>query len=108
MLQPRGVFAISYRDLSGGLDGLDRFIPVRNDENTVFTCMLEHDSRGVVVHDLVYERHGTTWELYKSAYRKIILPVRWVSRALDDHGLSSAFLSTHRGLTTIVATKRSE
>lgn len=107
-LEPGGVFALSYRDLSGALEGLDRFIPVRSDENSVFTCMLEYDERGVVVHDLVHERNGETWTLYKSAYRKTVLPVRWVGQALEDHGVSPTFFSTHRGLTTIVAKKRAD
>ena len=65
---------LTYRDLSTPLRGLDRFIPVRSTEDTLFTCVLEYDDDGVTVNDLVYERSGDAWELHKSSYRKRFLP----------------------------------
>ncbi|HLF09876.1 MAG TPA: methyltransferase domain-containing protein, partial [Gammaproteobacteria bacterium] len=41
-LQDQGRFIVTFRDLSRELGELDRFIPVRNDDNTVFTCFLEY------------------------------------------------------------------
>ncbi len=43
-LAPGGRSVPGFRDLSGVLQGLDRFIPVRSDAERVFTCFLEHES----------------------------------------------------------------
>ena len=40
VLIPGGRFILQYRDLTQPLVGVDRFIPVRSDERTVFTCFL--------------------------------------------------------------------
>lgn len=100
-----GRFVLSFRDLSTPLAGLERFLPVRSDADRIFTCMLEHDARGVVVHDLVHERNGKNWTLHKSAYRKIVLPVNWVIQTLNDQQFNVRSVSTSRGLTTIIAEK---
>ena len=39
-LQKNGKLILSFRDLTFELQGKDRFIPVRSDENTIFTCFL--------------------------------------------------------------------
>ena len=90
-LRPRGVFVVTYRDLAGGeLQGLDRFIPVRADDERIMTCFLEYASpEAVVVNDLVYTRAGVTeWTLRKSSYRKLRLPLEWVHAELVASGLS--------------------
>ncbi|KAL2914084.1 hypothetical protein HK105_206342 [Polyrhizophydium stewartii] len=40
-LAPGGRLVLQFRDLTQPLFGTDRFIPVRSDERTVFTCFLE-------------------------------------------------------------------
>jgi SAM-dependent methyltransferase len=90
-LRPRGVFVATYRDLAAGeLQGLDRFIPVRADDERIMTCFLEYDSpEAVIVNDLVYVRGGATeWTLRKSSYRKLRLPLEWVRAELAATGLS--------------------
>ncbi|KAI8923672.1 hypothetical protein BC831DRAFT_470131 [Entophlyctis helioformis] len=42
-LRPGGRLVLQFRDLTRPLHGVDRFIPVRSDERTVFTCFLEWD-----------------------------------------------------------------
>ena len=88
-LVPGGRFVITYRDLSVEVTGLDRFVPVYADENKIMTCFLEFDrSDSVLVHDLVYIRVGTQWQLEKSSYRKLRLPVSWLEDALVRAGFS--------------------
>ena len=80
---------LSYRDLSAGASGLDRFIPVYSDESKVMTCFLEFDRPDtVLVHDLVYSREGEQWHFEKSSYRKLRLPVEWLENAMIRVGFS--------------------
>jgi SAM-dependent methyltransferase len=89
VLVPGGAFVITYRDLSEELRGLDRFIPVRSDDERVMTCFLEFDlAESVLVHDLVYSRDGAQWKLEKSSYRKLRLPVRWLEDAMTNVGFA--------------------
>jgi SAM-dependent methyltransferase len=106
-LMPGGQFIVTYRDLANGeLRGLDRFIPVRGDEQRVMTCFLEYESPDtVVVHDLinVLEQDGN-WTLHKSSYRKLRLAIDWVREQLIAAGFSITLLRPGR-LVTIAATK---
>jgi SAM-dependent methyltransferase len=75
-----GAIAMTFRDLTVELKDLDRFIPVRSDPDTVFTCFLEYEPEHVRVYDLVLVRTVAGWELRKSWYRAPDLgldPVSW-------------------------------
>jgi SAM-dependent methyltransferase len=86
-LRKRGVFVITYRDLTRELFGTDRFIPVRSDENKIMTCFLEFENPdSVVVHDLVYVRQDSRWSLNKSSYRKLRLGIAWIREELSRAG----------------------
>jgi SAM-dependent methyltransferase len=86
-LRKGGVFVITYRDLTKGLFGTDRFIPVRSDENKIMTCFLEFENAdSVVVHDLVHMRQDSGWSLNKSSYRKLRLGIEWVRDELSKAG----------------------
>jgi SAM-dependent methyltransferase len=74
-LAPGATFVMTYRDLTGELSGVDRFLPVRSDDRKIMTCFLEYeDADSVVVNDLVYTRSETSWTLEKSSYRKLGCP----------------------------------
>jgi SAM-dependent methyltransferase len=105
-LAPRGVFAITYRDLSVALTGLDRFIPVRSDDEKIMTCFLEYESEEhVVVNDVVHLRAPQGWSMEKSSYRKLRLPAAWVVEALRDAGFRLRSQSTAGRLALIIAEK---
>lgn len=74
-LQPGGVLALTFRDLSIERSGLDRFLPIRADAGRIMTCVLEFESDHVVINDLIYVREGESWTLNKSSFRKIRLGV---------------------------------
>lgn len=57
LLASDGRCLLSFRDLSLEQHGLDRFIPVRSDANTMMTCFPEYEPESVVVHDLIYSGH---------------------------------------------------
>jgi SAM-dependent methyltransferase len=87
-LVPGGIFVITYRDLTMELEGVERFIPVRSDDNTIMTCFLEYESpESVIVHDLLHTRQEIGWSLSKSSYRKLRLSVEWLVQELTNSGL---------------------
>jgi SAM-dependent methyltransferase len=111
VLTPGGRFITTFRDMSRPLADLDRFIPVRSDENTVFTCFLEYEDPSgetVKVHDIVYRRDapGGEWRLQKSFFRKLRLSTIWVVQALRDAGFGGV---THdadlTGFVTVIGVK---
>jgi SAM-dependent methyltransferase len=102
-LAPGGALALTFRDLSLALEGTDRFIPVRADENTILTCFLEYLPAEVRVHDLLYRRDGAGWRLEKSFYSKLRLARADVERWLVEAGFTLAHAQGARGLVEIVA-----
>jgi SAM-dependent methyltransferase len=104
-LVPGGHLIITFRDLSAELKGVDRFIPVRSDEDRIFTCFLEYEPEHVQVHDLVYERNGGEWSLQKSFYQKLRLSYNWVREALELEGFEIFQGTSERGVVTFVCQK---
>lgn len=102
-LEARGHFVITFRDLSHTLEGLDRFIPVKQDEKTLFTCFVEYEPDTVKVHDLVYRNANSEWTLSKSFYRKLRLSPDWVVDQLTHIGFSEASVDVQNGLVTVDA-----
>lgn len=102
-LEPDGRFVITFRDLSRPLEGLDRFVPVRSDETTIFTCFLEYGPSTVRVHDLVHRREGGGWRLHKSYYEKLRLSRDWVDDALARAGFPKVSSNVESGLVTVIA-----
>jgi SAM-dependent methyltransferase len=102
-LAPGGALVLTYRDLSRALDGTERFIPVRADDDRILTCFLEYLPGQVRVHDLLYRRSADGWRLEKSWYPKLRLAQADVERWLADAGFMLAHSSSARGLLEIVA-----
>jgi SAM-dependent methyltransferase len=104
-LEPGGTFIATFRDFSVAAEDLDRFIAVRNDERTIFTCFLEFEPVTVKVHDLVYKRVDGRWDFAKSFYRKLRLSTAWVVSALRGAGFEKVETGLDRGLVVVAATK---
>jgi 2-polyprenyl-3-methyl-5-hydroxy-6-metoxy-1,4-benzoquinol methylase len=66
-----GRLVLSFRNLTVELRELDRFIAVKSDDHTIFTCFLEYEKDTVKVHDIIYEKKNTQWALKKSFFRKL-------------------------------------
>ena len=96
-LENGGQFIITCRDLSSELSELQRFIPVKSDSNTIFTCFLEYEPQTVKVHDLVYQRNNGDWQLNKSFYRKLRLSQQWVERQITKVGFREVKSELDRG-----------
>jgi SAM-dependent methyltransferase len=104
-LEPGGTFIATFRDFTVETKELDRFIPVRSDDDTIFTCFLEFERDTVKVHDLVYRRVDGRWDFAKSYYRKLRLPTAWVVMALREAGFGHVETGLDRGLVVVTAKK---
>ena len=100
-----GCFIITFRDLSKELHGLDRIIPVRNDELRIMTTFLEFNEDHVLVHDTLYSRTVSGWEFSKSCYPKLRLSTEWVVSNLDSFGFKLREIESVRGLVKIMVMK---
>lgn len=104
-LEDKGKFIITFRDLTNELLDLDRLIPIKSDDRTIFTCFLEYEPETVKVHDIVYRKHNNDWQLHKSFYRKLRLSKQWIERQLKDTGFSQIDSTVNKGLVTAIAHK---
>jgi SAM-dependent methyltransferase len=105
LLGPHGKFILGFRDLSVERHGLERFIPIRGDNDRIMTCFLEYEQETVIVHDLIYVRQGDGWDLRKSSYRKLRLSLLWVCTQLEAQGFTVQSREQTAGVWTVVASK---
>ncbi len=106
VLAPSGVFVATFRDYSAPMPlGVQRVIPVRQDDDRMLTCVLEYRDTTVIVHDLVHERTGAGWALRASQYPKLRLDPAWVCAALASRGLAVSREAGPAGLVRVVAAR---
>lgn len=99
-----GTLVLSFRDLSSELQGIDRAIPVKLDDDKLMSTFLEYEPDHVVVNDMIFVRSSGNWAMHKSSYRKLRLATDRVVKLLDQIGFHSVQTSANRGFATIVAT----
>ena len=104
-LEAGGRVILTFRDLTNKLKDLDRFIPVRNDANTIFTCFLEYEKDYVKVHYIIYERKKNHWKLKKSFFKKIRIFPSWTREMLQDIGFKIKICDIHNNVVCIIAHK---
>jgi SAM-dependent methyltransferase len=103
-LSPGGLFVATFRDyVSSPLQGDERFILVRADENRILTCFLEYSDETVLVHDVLHERVAAKWQLRLSSYSKLRLAPEWIVKALTSHGFSARREAGLGGMVRVVA-----
>lgn len=83
--------------------GPARFIPVRSDDERIFTCFLEYDGNIIHVHDILYTRTADGWHQNVSCYRKLRLDYRWLADLLTANGLVIACQTVDQGMVTLHA-----
>ena len=86
-----GRLALTFRDLSQELSGLDRFIPVQSDADRIMVCVLDYEPDKVVVQDLIHTRDANGWTLHKSSYRKLRVAPKDVAGQLRILGFTIDF-----------------
>ena len=105
-LKPGGTFVYSVRDyVSTELSGADRFVPVRADDERIFTCFLDYRDDVVHVHDVLYTKESGQWALHISDYLKLRLDTAEINHRLQMNGLEISQQMTQRGMIYVVATK---
>lgn len=104
-LEEGGRLALSFRDLTAELKGIDRIIPVRSDDDKIMATFLEYEATKVNVHDIVFVKGDSGWELRKSTYRKLRIGMHQVQDLLRHLGFSVISSEVQEGFSVIVAQK---
>lgn len=105
LLAPGGRFIVAFRDFTRELVGPARFIPVRADASTVFTCFLEYEGDHVRVYDVIHRRSFDGWEMKVSDYKKLRIAPDWAEKRLRETGFEVERSEDRRGMRTIVVRK---
>ena len=104
-LEPGGKFVLTFRDLIFELKDSERFIPVKSDSKTIFTCVLEYEKEHVRVNDMIYTKDRDMWKLNVSSYRKLRIPPEWVRNELLGLGFWMDLCENNKGMITVIAAK---
>lgn len=104
-LSPGGKLVLSFRDYTTELKGNQRFIPVKNDENRILTCILDYEPGYVTVTDLLHERFEGGWSQQISSYRKVRFSPDEIIHYLSFHNLDIPLKTEMNGMITIIAVK---
>jgi len=105
-LKPGGMFIYSIRDyVSSEPEGADRFVPVRADDQQIFTCFLEYREDVVHVHDVLHIKEDGAWKMHISDYLKLRLDTSEINHRLQANGLDISQQMTEKGMIYVVATK---
>lgn len=105
-LSKNGKLILSFRDYSIVLTGMDRFIPVKSDDNKILTCILDYDEEFVHVTDLLHEKIYDSWQQKVSTYKKVRLSAIEIVGYLESAGLAVIFNNSVNYLVTIIAKKQ--
>lgn len=105
ILVPRGILILSFRDYSIELTGVNRFIPVQEDQDKIMTIFLEYKPDFVFVHDLIHKRENEGWKFEKSVYRKVRLSVYKMKTLLEKSDFSISHLQSEGEMVHIIAKK---
>ena len=105
VLKPGGIFVATFRNYGArALEGVGRFVPVRQDDRRILTCFLEYGETTVTVYDLLHERGEAGWTLRVSSYSKLRLSPEWAQSTLNRFGLAARVETAPNGMIRLVAT----
>jgi SAM-dependent methyltransferase len=91
-----GRFILAFRDLSGELHGLERFIPLHSSDELIMACCLEYEPTRVKVHELIGARQPDGWQFRKGVSRKLRLAPHAVVRHLETPRSWSSVMKRRR------------
>lgn len=101
----KGKIILTFRDLTFELKESERFIPVKNDSDKIFTCFLEYHSDYLDVYDIVNEYKNDKWIQKVSTYKKIIISEEEIKTIFHDLGFKIYFYNKEKGMITIIGSK---
>jgi len=103
-LAPGGIFIYAIRDYVNYVPaGPERFVPIRANDEQIFTCFLDYKDDVVHVHDVLYRKTRGEWTLDISDYLKLRVDSRSVDETLTRNGLTIADRWVENGMITVVA-----
>lgn len=100
-----GTIILTFRDYSVELTGVSRFIPVKSDEDRIFTCFLEYAPDKLLVYDILNFKNNNKWEHKISVYPKLRLSAEWVKQVLEENGLHVTWFDMSKGFVRLIARK---
>lgn len=127
-LQPNGIVVLTFTNLAGAevQNSMSKFIPMRNDDNTIFTCYMEFEKTHVKVHELLYIKresdpnlkeesqpslYGPTpdkhqkWRLFQGWYKKVRIRYEDIWELLRKIGFQILKFENNNGHITFIAQK---
>lgn len=105
ILNDCGKLILSFRDMTRELIDEKRFIPVRSDENIIFTCFLEYLPDHVNVFDIVHEKINGAWDQKISFYKKLKIPERAIREIIISAGFIIDQIKNENGFITVIGKK---
>ena len=105
LLEQGGRLALSFRDLTDELKGIDRIIPGRSDDDKIMATFLEYEETKVNVHDIVFVKGDSGWDLKKSTYKKLRIDMHQVHDFLQDLNFKIISSEVQEGFSIIIAEK---
>lgn len=104
-LEKGGRFFLQFRDLTRELEGADRAIPVRSDDDRIMATFLEYEAEHVNVHDMIFIREASGWTMHKSAYKKLRLGAKDALGLMEKAGFGIVEHREREGFSTIIGEK---
>lgn len=105
ILIEKGKLILSFRDYSRELIGLQRYIPVKSDENRILTCILDYEPEKVIVTDLLHEKTYNGWNQKVSSYQKVRISPEEIVETIENNGLKVIYDESINGMQTTIAEK---
>jgi SAM-dependent methyltransferase len=87
-LTKNGKLILTFRDYSVTLTDIQRFIPVKSDDNRILTCIIDYFDTKITVTDLLHEKINGVWTQKISSYDKLRLRSDYVIKMAEDIGFS--------------------
>jgi len=98
----KGRFILSFRDQTRALEGVDRILPIKNERDKVFTCLLEYEKNKIGVTDFLYQFADGKWSLQKSSYKKIRIFSEKLEAIISEVGFKIVRKDENNGFVTLV------
>ena len=102
VLEEGGKLVLEFRDYAAELEGVDRAIPVRLDEDRIMITFLEYEALHVNVHDVMFLKQAGDWTTQKSAYKKLRVSTEKVIESLVRAGFRLVEAREERGFSVVV------
>ena len=105
-LAGKGHFILSFRDQTRTLEGVDRILPIKNERDRVFTCLLEYEKDRIGVTDILYQFADGKWSLQKSSYKKIRIFSEKLEAVIYEVGFKIVWKDEKNGFVTWVIERK--